>query len=288
MQSKSPTSIHKIMTKEERHSLIIDTLIKHESIMVSDLSSLLAVSAVTIRKDLTELEKDNKLYRSHGKAILINPYINNRSVNEKEKLYRDEKKQIGKAAASLITKDDSIIIASGTTVLAFARSIRPTHRLTVISASLQVSEILGSNESIDVVQLGGSLRNSSLSAVGKYAEAPLADFSCSKLFLGVDGIDLDFGITTTDIREADLNKVMMRAAQKTIVLADSSKFRRRGFSKIANMDEIDLIITDSHISDKLAQRIESMGIELKIVSTEGHDNRALATAKADNRAVGED
>lgn len=73
------------MTKEERHSLIIDTLIKHESIMVSDLSSLLAVSAVTIRKDLTELEKENKLYRSHGKAILINPYINNRSVNEKEK-----------------------------------------------------------------------------------------------------------------------------------------------------------------------------------------------------------
>jgi DeoR/GlpR family transcriptional regulator of sugar metabolism len=275
------------MTKEERHSLIIDTLIKHESIMVSDLSSLLAVSAVTIRKDLTELEKENKLYRSHGKAILINPYINNRSVNEKEKLYRDEKKQIGKAAASLITKDDSIIIASGTTVLAFARSIRPTHRLTVISASLQVSEILGSNESIDVVQLGGSLRNSSLSAVGKYAEAPLADFSCSKLFLGVDGIDLDFGITTTDIREADLNKVMMRAAQKTIVLADSSKFRRRGFSKIANMDEIDLIITDSHISDKLAQRIESMGIELKIVSPDGHDNRALATAKADNRAVGD-
>lgn len=250
------------MTKEERHSLIIDTLIKHESIMVSDLSSLLAVSAVTIRKDLTELEKENKLYRSHGKAILINPYINNRSVNEKEKLYREEKKLIGKAAASLITKDDSVIIASGTTVLAMARSIRPIHKLTVISASLQVSEILGSNEAIEIVQLGGSLRHSSLSTVGKYAEAPLADFSCSKLFLGVDGIDLEFGITTTDIREADLNKAMMRSAQKTIVLADSSKFRRRGFSKIANMDEIDLIITDSRISDKLAQRIESLGIEL--------------------------
>lgn len=142
------------MTKEERHSLIIDTLIKHESIMVSDLSSLLAVSAVTIRKDLTELEKENKLYRSHGKAILINPYINNRSVNEKEKLYREEKKLIGKAAASLITKDDSVIIASGTTVLAMARSIRPIHKLTVISASLQVSEILGSNEAIEIVQLG--------------------------------------------------------------------------------------------------------------------------------------
>ena len=275
------------MTKEERHSLIIDTLIKHESIMVSDLSSLLAVSAVTIRKDLTEIEKENKLYRSHGKAILINPYINNRSVNEKEKLYREEKKLIGKAAASLITKDDSVIIASGTTVLAMARSIRPIHKLTVISASLQVSEILGSNEAIEIVQLGGSLRHSSLSTVGKYAEAPLADFSCSKLFLGVDGIDLEFGITTTDIREADLNKAMMRSAQKTIVLADSSKFRRRGFSKIANMDEIDLIITDSRISDKLAQRIESLGIELTIVPDENHDIRALAIANTDNLAVGE-
>ena len=239
------------MTKEERHQLILDTLMKHESIQVSDLSSLLGVSTVTIRKDLTELEKGSKLYRSHGKAILINPYINNRSINEKERLFREEKKKVGQFAASLITKDDSIIIASGTTVLALARCIRPIHKLTVISASLQVSEILGVNEAVDIVQLGGTLRHSSLSAVGKYAESPLSEFSCSKLFLGVDGIDIDFGITTTDIREADLNKVMMHSAQKTIVLADSSKFRRRGFSKIANMDEIDLIITDSGISDKI-------------------------------------
>lgn len=256
------------MIKEERHQLILDTLMKHESIQVSDLSSLLGVSTVTIRKDLTELEKNSKLYRSHGKAILINPYINNRSVNEKEMLFRDEKKEIGKYAASLITKDDSIIIASGTTVLALARGIRPIHKLTVISASLQVSEILGVNESVDIVQLGGTLRHSSLSAVGKYAESPLSEFSCSKLFLGVDGIDIDFGITTTDIREADLNKVMMHSAQKTIVLADSSKFRRRGFSKIANMDEVDLIVTDSGISDKIVQRIEELGIELVVVDAQ--------------------
>lgn len=253
------------MTKGDRHNLIIETLMKHESIQVSDLSTLLGVSAVTIRKDLTELEKASKLYRSHGKAILINPYINNRSVNEKEKLACEEKSLIGKAAASLITKDDSIIIASGTTVVSFARCIRPIHKLTAISASLQVSQILGSDEAINVVQLGGTLRHSSLSVVGKYAESALKDFSCSKLFLGVDGIDLDFGITTTDIREAELNKEMMHAAQKTIVLADSSKFRRRGFSKIANMDEIDLIITDSNISDKISQRIEEFGIELMVV-----------------------
>ncbi len=253
------------MTKEERHELIMETLMRHELIQVSDLASLLDVSTVTIRKDLTELEKANKLYRSHGKAILINPYISNRPLNEKEKLATEEKKLIGKAAASMISKDDSIIIASGTTMLALARAIQPINRLTVISASLQVSDILADNDSIDIIQLGGSLRESSRSVVGKYAEQPLDEFSCSKLFLGVDGIDLDFGITTTDIREASLNRAMMRTAQKTIVLADSSKFRRRGFSKIANMDEIDQIITDSNITEKIAQRIKELGIELTIV-----------------------
>ena len=140
------------MTKEERHQQILDTLIKHESVQVSDLSALLEVSAVTIRKDLTELERANKLYRSHGKAILINPYINNRSVNEKEKLSTEEKNAIGRIAADMITKDDSIIIASGTTVHALARNIKPIHNLTVVSASLQVSEILANNEAIEIIQ----------------------------------------------------------------------------------------------------------------------------------------
>lgn len=257
------------MTKEERHNLILETLIKHESITVANLSQLLDVSAVTIRKDLNELESNHRLYRSHGRAILIDPYTTNRSIIEKENLARHEKALIGQYANTLITKDDSIIIASGTTVLAFARCIRPIHRLTVISASLKVSELLGADESIDLIQLGGTMRQSSLSVVGKYAEAPLREFSCSKLFIGVDGIDLDFGITTTDIRESDLNKVMMATAQKTIVLADSSKFRRRGFSKIADIDDVDMIITDSNIPDKMASAIEDRGVELHVVDLDG-------------------
>lgn len=257
------------LTKEERHQLILETLLSQESMQVSDLSALLDVSAVTIRKDLTELEKNNKLYRSHGKAILINPYITNRSVSEKEKLARKEKDLIGRYAATLIGRNDSVIIASGSTVLALARCIKPDHRLTVVSASLQVSEVLGVNDDVDIVQLGGSLRATSLSVVGKMAEEMLSDFACSKLFLGVDGIDLEFGLTTTDVREAELNQVMMRTAQKTIVLADSSKFRRRGFSKIANVSDVDMIITDSNIPDKVARSLEENGIELCVVNLPG-------------------
>ncbi len=226
------------MTKEERHNLIFQTLLRQESASVGELSAQLQVSAVTIRKDLSELEAAKKLY---------------------------EKSVIGYYAAQLVTKDDSIIIASGTTMLSFAHSIEPKHHLTVVSASLKVSEALGPKEAVDVIQLGGTLRRSSLSVVGRTAEVFLDDMACSKLFLGVDGFDPGFGVTTTDIREADLNKAMMRAAQKTIVLADSSKFGRRGFVKIADFDEIDMLITDSRLPDKAATSLESLGVDLHIV-----------------------
>ena len=255
---------HKLMTKEERHAAILERLMQFESVQVTDLASLLNVSLVTIRKDLTELEKANKLYRSHGKAILINPYATNRNVNDKEKLYTAEKRNIGREAAQLIERDDTIILASGTTVHALARAIKPVHKLTLITASIVVSNLVSQEENIDIIQLGGMLRHSSQSVVGRRAERYLDDVACSKLFLGVDGIDFDFGITTTDMREAELNQAMMHTLQKTIVLADSSKFGRRGFSKIANLDDIDIIITDAGIPQSAVARIEELGIELII------------------------
>lgn len=260
------------MTKEERQSIILELLIQHNSILVTDLATHLNVSSVTIRKDLTDLEREKKLYRNHGKAILIDPYIDNRNVSEKEKLYVEEKRLIGMKAASLIAPKDSILIASGTTMHALARSIVPVDELTVITASMEVSNILASEKNIYIIQLGGILRHSSLSVVGKYAENILADFSCSKLFIGVDGIDLDFGITTTNMMEASLNRVMMQTAQKTIVLADSSKFGRRGFSKISDMEDVDHIITDSRIPPSTALRLEEMGIELTIADAGYHNN----------------
>ena len=214
------------MTKEERQSIILELLIQHNSILVTDLATHLNVSSVTIRKDLTDLEREKKLYRNHGKAILIDPYIDNRNVSEKEKLYVEEKRLIGMKAASLITPKDSILIASGTTMHALARSIVPADELTVITASMEVSNILASEKNIYIIQLGGILRHSSLSVVGKYAENILADFSCSKLFIGVDGIDLDFGITTTNMMEASLNRVMMQTTQKTIVQVRTERLQQ--------------------------------------------------------------
>ena len=108
------------------------------------------------------------------------------------------------------------------------------------------------------------MRKNSLSVVGVYTSQFFEQITCSKLFLGVDGIDLDYGITNSNIEEALLNIKMIEASQRTIIMADSSKFGRRGFGRICNLDRIDVIITDSGITASVARAIEDAGIELII------------------------
>ncbi len=187
------------------------------------------------------------------------------SVNEKEKIKPVEKTSIGSVASGLIQPNDCILIASGTTVLSLAKNIRPQISLTVITAALNVAMELIHHPQIEVIQLGGILRKSSSSVTGTYAEKILEDFSCTKLFLGVDGIDVEFGLTTTNMMEAQLNRKMIEAAQKTIVLADSSKFGKRGFSRICGLEDIEQVITDSGISNYMADALKGMGIEVTIV-----------------------
>ena len=256
------------MTINERHDLIIKELDTKGQVSVTELSTMLNVSEVTIRKDLTMLEQGNRLYRAHGKAIKMSPYINDRDVNVKFSQYPAEKTAIGKKAVSLIEANDSIIIASGTTVEYFAREVYTDEslgRLTVITSALNVASILAKNRNFEVVQLGGIVRGTALSAVGSDAEHMLENFNSSKLFIGVDGIDIEYGLSTTNLLEAILNRVMIRSAQKTIVLCDSSKFGRRGFSRICEIDDVDQIITDAGIPPHTLEALQQRGIEVTIV-----------------------
>jgi DeoR family transcriptional regulator, aga operon transcriptional repressor len=252
-------------TLTDRHLHIITKLRKEGNVKVLDLCSELNVSSVTIRKDLKLLEDKHLLFRTHGGGTMSNPYTADKPVKEKEKIQSGEKLNIGEAAANLVEPNDCILIASGTTVLSLAKNIYPRGSLTVITAALNVAMELIRHPEIEVIQLGGILRKSSSSVTGNYAEKILEDFSCSKLFLGVDGIDLEFGLTTTNMMEAQLNKKMIKAAQKTIVLADSTKFGKRGFGKICGLEDIEQIITDSGISDHMVDTLKGMGIEITIV-----------------------
>ncbi|MGB5464335.1 MAG: DeoR/GlpR family DNA-binding transcription regulator [Aureibaculum sp.] len=249
----------------KRHQIILEKLQKDQYLEVLDLCKILDVSAVTIRKDLRLLEEKGLLFRTHGGASLENPYINEKAINEKEKISVEEKKGIAQAAAELIDENDSIMLASGTTVQALAKYIKPKNKLTVITPSLYVGLYLINHKNIEILQLGGYIRQSSASVIGNYAVQILENVSCSKLFLGVDGIDLEYGLSTTNLEEAQLNKKMLTSAQKTIVLADSSKFGKKSFARICGLDQIDIIITDKGVPSPIIKKLEALGVKVKIV-----------------------
>ncbi|MDD5782845.1 MAG: DeoR/GlpR family DNA-binding transcription regulator [Muribaculaceae bacterium] len=248
----------------ERHKHILDCLARDGYVRVAEMAKELDVTTVTIRKDLKYLEEKKLLYRTHGSASPVNPQTQEVEVREKEKIHIDEKRRIAMAAAQLIEPDDSIIIASGSTVQMLGDFIQPQGHLTVVTSSLKTAVQLNSMDRVDVIQLGGNVRKNSLSVVGVYTSQFFEQITCSKLFLGVDGIDLDYGITNSNIEEALLNIKMIEASQRTIIMADSSKFGRRGFGRICNLDRIDVIITDSGITASVARAIEDAGIELII------------------------
>ncbi|WP_179320793.1 DeoR/GlpR family DNA-binding transcription regulator [Winogradskyella helgolandensis] len=250
----------------KRHQDILDKLTKEKHLEVLELCEMLNVSAVTIRKDLKFLEQKGLLHRTHGGASIENPYINERTVLDKEKISVEEKNGIAQMAATRIVENDSILIASGTTVQALSKFIIAKNKLTVITSSLNVVLHLIHDKNIEILQLGGYIRHSSASVIGNYAEYILQNVSCSKLFLGVDGIDLEYGLSTTNLEEAELNKKMLNAAQKVIVLADSSKFGKKSFARICDLSLVDEIITDKGISNSVRKKLEEKEIKVTIVN----------------------
>ncbi|WP_028786933.1 DeoR/GlpR family DNA-binding transcription regulator [Terrimonas ferruginea] len=251
-------------TITDRHQFILKKLQEKGKVSIPQLVDEMQVSGVTIRKDLKLLEEKKLLFRTRGGGSVDNPYAIERPINEKEFIRADEKKKIAAAALGLIGQNDSIIIGSGTTVFEVARQLYPEKRIVVITPALKVSLELCNRPNVEVLQLGGLVHQSSSSAAGSFAEKILDELSCGVLFIGVDGIDLEHGLSITNIMEASLNQKMIGLAQTVVVLADSSKFDRRGLGKICNLDQIDYIITDSEVSREVVNKIEKAGVRVII------------------------
>ena len=258
------------MNIAERHQFILNKIQQEGHINVIDLCQELDVSSVTIRKDLKLLEQRGLLYRTHGGAYLHNPYVTDRPVTEKARLHADEKEHVAQAAATLVAPRDTVILASGTTVHAVARHLAArrgpegVRQLTVVTSSLVAAQELSRHPEVEVLQLGGLVRPSSASVVGPYAVSLLAEHACDKLFLGVDGFDLAFGLTTTSLLEAELNQAMIRAAQRTIVVLDSTKFGQRGFRRICGIEDVDIVVTDEAVDPDVVAELEALGVEVEV------------------------
>jgi len=252
------------MSTINRRVKILEILSSEGQVGVSELSKKFNVSEVTIRNDLSHLEKKGLLIKTRGGGLKTQRVGIDQRLNEKAKINSKEKLAIGKRAAELINDNDTIIIDSGTTTVEIVKNVGKVNNLTVITNALNIASQLIRDE-IKVVVLGGILRSSSLSLIGPIGENSIKNFYCDKCFLGVDGIDSQSGIYTPNLEEAHLNRMMIEASKEVIVVTDSSKFRRKSFAHIASINKVNIIITDSKIPEEELKNLHSMGIKVIIV-----------------------
>ena len=251
-------------TIEQRRKYILDHIVKDGFVKVSELAESLGVTQTTIRKDLNYLEAQGVLQRAHGSAIPPSQQMMDLNLSAKKLINFEAKQKIAEKAASLIKSDDSILVASGSTISLFAEALKPKGRLNVVSISVNISAHLGDIPGITVMQVGGILYGNTLSVLGAEASKTIENLYCSKVFFGVDGIDLDYGLTCGTGEEASITQKMMQSSQTKIVLSDSSKVGQRGFARICEVGDIDILITDSGMPLETRQRIENMGVKLII------------------------
>jgi DeoR family transcriptional regulator of aga operon len=182
----------------------------------------------------------------------------------KETRHLPEKRRIGKAAAQMITDGETIILDSGSTTVEIARCIRQRkwRGLTVITNALNIAMELSAIPNVRVMMLGGMLRSTSYSLAGPDAEQSLAKLSADRLFLGVDGLDAEVGITTPDPQEASLNSLMIRVSRKTVAVLDASKIGQRSLSVIAPISSLDILITDTSASSGQIESLQRLGLEV--------------------------
>jgi DeoR family transcriptional regulator, aga operon transcriptional repressor len=253
------------MLIEERRQYIVGLARKHGRVLVEELSESLGISRITIRKDLDHLQNQGLLHRTHGGALLPGDgALSDPSLQEKQGRHSKEKLRIAAAAANLVQEGQCILLDSGTTTTAIAKALKRFSHLTIITNAVNVAGELSSTD-FEVLLTGGSLRKNSFSLVGPLAEDMLHEMHADILFLGVDGFDLEVGLTTPNVMESRVNRAMVKASSLVVAVCDSTKFNRRSLSKIVDATAIHHVITDSALPSETADALRSAGIKLTLV-----------------------
>ena len=240
---------------EQRRRNVLDLVDQEGQVTVADLVKRFSISA---------LASIGALVRSHGGAVRSLEATQDYPLRTKETLHHEEKIRIGRAAAELIQPGETVILDSGTTTAEIARHLKrmKTPSLTVITNALNIAVELADLSGFSVIMIGGLLRPVACSFVGPHAEAMLNEFHADRLFLAVDGFDLENGPSTPDLLEAQLNNVMIRSAREVNVVTDFSKLGRRSVSRIGPYDKIQRLITDNRAPQEFTAGLRKRGIEV--------------------------
>jgi DeoR/GlpR family transcriptional regulator of sugar metabolism len=252
---------------EQRLRTIQEHLFARGVSSVEELVEVTRSSPATVRRDLSKLESDGVIQRTHGGARLAESSNHEVAFGLRESENLEVKRAIGRAAHALLKPGSTVLMDAGTTVLQLAKAVRlEPMPLTVITNGLALAQELVSVPEVNVILLGGTLRADNLSSVGPYTEKLLAEFWCDQLFLGATAIGLDEHLATLDAFEASINRKMLERTKQSILLLDSSKFGHSAPYRVTNLLGISQIITDSGLDTAWSNRLKTLGIHFKTVS----------------------
>lgn len=266
------------MTTDERRREIVRRMYLTGYVGAQELAESLEVDASTIRRDLHALARAGLIRRTHGGARVPAgstdlPY----AIKQRER--RGAKEAIGRAAAALVHDGDSVIFDSGSTVYEVAVHLRDRRDLTVIANDLRMARLVADFPSVRLFVPGGEQLTSNYALVGDHAISFMQELHVEWAFLGADAVDVETGITNTNTLEVPLKRAMLGSARHAVVVVDSSKFGRRALVRVADIDEIEQIVTDNELAPDVASlygdRVRLVPVEAPSVAVSG-DGAAFA------------
>jgi DeoR/GlpR family transcriptional regulator of sugar metabolism len=249
----------------QRREIIKKQIELKGEVLVAELSKNFNVSDSTIRRDLDVLERQQVVTKTYGGAVIHEQYSLTEEplFSERESTNYNQKKQIAIQAADLVEDGDVIILDNGTTTSLMVNYLHEKQDLTIITNSINIAYHLMANPNIEIIVLGGRLRNRTGAIVGSSTLLSLQSIWANKVFLSCSGVSLEGGVTVSNMNSMELRKQMIKSSQSTILLADTSKIGKRLIAKICSVHELTTLVTDQDFEEK--EVFKDLGI--KVITT---------------------
>lgn len=254
-------------TVQERRRRILEMLHDSGRVRVAELSRLFAVSDVSIRHDLAEMEGQDLLSRVHGGAVSSYDSYYNMSLAQRSSINRLEKEEIARQIAEMVHDNQSVMMNAGTTTLAVAHQLAQKHNITVVTNSVVLALEASKHANLHVILLGGEINFEYQFVYGNLTLTQLKDYYADTFILSADGIDAEGGITTYYDQEVEICREMMEHSKTVIAAMDYTKVGRMAFCKIATADHADVLVTNRTASTAAVGELQAKGVTV-VTATE--------------------
>lgn len=243
---------------------MMEQLRRNGKVTVEELTQAFSVSPPTIRADLSRLEAQGLLRRTHGGAIAVGNTLYEPPYAERAVLRQAEKRSIAAVAAELVQEGETVLIDAGTTCQEIAIALKDFHNLTVVTNSIASAEAFADNSGIDTILVGGIIQPRRRATLGALATEFLSQIQCDRAFVAMSGVHSEAGFSVVDFEAAQLKRKMFEKSKQAIAVADSSKIGQIAFACVAPLSAAHLLITDFGISAESRHAIESAGLAVMV------------------------